>query len=180
MINDSNESLVNVYRIIQNSHEELIRTLDGIQREYHALREHADRRAYFMERRAFFNEGNPDDVTRAALFIFFMRTCYNGIYSVNRSGKLSVTFGAGNRARILEEELLRLNHELLRGVVILDGDYRQTGKYAGGKTFFYFDPPYKPVNEAGGYTSYMPDDFDDNDQIRLAEFCREIGDAGSK
>lgn len=45
MINDSNESLVNVYRIIQNSHEELIRMLDGIQREYHALREHADRRA---------------------------------------------------------------------------------------------------------------------------------------
>lgn len=79
----------------------------------------------------------------AALFIFFMRTCYNGIYSVNRSGKLSVTFGAGNRARILEEELLCLNHKLLWGVVILDGDYRQTGKYAGGKTFFYFDPPYK-------------------------------------
>ena len=45
-----------------------------------------------MEKRTFFNEGNPDDVTRAALFIFFMRTCYNGIYSVNRSGKLSVTF----------------------------------------------------------------------------------------
>lgn len=175
MINDSNESLVNVYRVIQNSPEELIKALDGIQREYHALAEHADRRAYFMERRTFFNEGGPDDVTRAALFIFFMRTCYNGIYSVNRSGKLSVTFGAGNRAKILEEDLLRLNHKLLQGVVILDGDYRRTAKYAGEKTFFYFDPPYKPVNESGGCTSYMPDDFDDHDQIRLAEFCRTWG-----
>ena len=172
MINDSNESLINVYRTIQNSHEELIGVLDGIQREYHALEEHADKRAYFMEKRTFFNEGNPDDVTRAALFIFFMRTCYNGIYSVNRSGKLSVTFGAGNRAKILEEELLRLNHKLLQGVVILDGDYRQTGKYAGEKTFFYFDPPYKPVNESGDCTSYMPDDFDDNDQIRLVVIFR--------
>lgn len=180
MINDSNESLVNVYRVIQNSPEELIGKLEGIQKEYHALAEHADRRAYFMEKRTFFNEGGPDDVTRAALFIFFMRTCYNGIYSVNRSGKLSVTFGAGNRAKILEEDLLRLNHKLLQGVVILDGDYRQTGRYTGEKTFFYFDPPYKPVNESGGCTSYMPDDFDDNDQIRLAEFCRDLGDAGSK
>lgn len=180
MINDSNESLVNVYRVIQNSPEELIKALDGIQREYHALAEHADRRAYFMERRTSFNEGGPDDVTRAALFIFFMRTCYNGIYSVNRSGKLSVTFGAGNRAKILEEDLLRLNHKLLQGVVILDGDYRRTAKYAGEKTFFYFDPPYKPVNESGGCTSYMPDDFDDHDQIRLAEFCRDLRNAGSK
>lgn len=101
MINDSNESLVNVYRVIQNFPEELIKALDSIQREYHALAEHADRRAYFMAKRTFFNEGGPDDITRAALFIFFMRTCYNGIYSVNRSGKLSVTFGAGNRAKIL-------------------------------------------------------------------------------
>ena len=51
---------------------------------------------------------------------------------------------------------------------------------AGEKTFFYFDPPYKPVNESGGCTSYMPDDFDDHDQIRLAEFCRDLGNAGSK
>ncbi len=180
MINDSNESLVNVYRIIQNSHEELIKVLGSIQREYHALEEHADRKACFVEKRTLFNEGNPDNVTRAALFIFFMRTCYNGIYSVNRQGKLSVTFGAGNRAKILEEELIRTNHTLLQGVTILDGDYRQTGKYAGEKTFFYFDPPYKPVNESGDCTSYMPNDFDDSDQVRLAEFCREIGNAGSK
>ena len=65
-------------------------------------------------------------------------------------------------------------------MTILEGDYHQTAKYAGEKTFFYFDPPYKPVNESGGCTSYMPDDFDDNDQIRLAESAREIGDAGSK
>ena len=180
MINDSNESLVNVYRVIQNSPEELIKKLEGIQREYHALAEHADRRAYFMEKRAFFNEGGPDDVTRAALFIFFMRPCYNGIYSVNRSGKLSVTFGAGNRAKILEEELIRVNHGLLQGVTILEGDYHQTAKYAGEKPFFYFDPPYKPVNESGGCTSYMPDDFDDDCQIELAGFCKDLGEKGSK
>ena len=125
MINDSNESLVNVYRIIQNSHEELIRTLGSIQREYHALTEHTDRRAYFMEKRTFFNEGNPDDVTRAALFIFFMRTCYNGIYSVNRSGKLSVTFGAGKWRTFRSITLPLLKPTLLLGAVLLSVAYLQ-------------------------------------------------------
>lgn len=154
--------------------------LARIQEEYVTLSEYAQRKAYFMEKRAYYNDGNPDNITRAALFIFFMRTCYNGIYSVNRSGKLSVTFGFGGRVKLLEEELIRFNHKLLQGVIILDGDYRQTEKYAGEKSFFYFDPPYKPVNEAGACTSYMPDDFDDDCQIELAGFCKDLGEKGSK
>ena len=133
-----------------------------------------------MEKRTYYNEGNPNNITRAALFIFFMRTCYNGIYSVNRNGKLSVTFGVGGRVKLLEEELIRFNHKLLQDVVILDGDYYQTKEYLGNKTFFYFDPPYKPVNESNACTSYMPLDFGDSQQIDLAWFCKEIGEAGSK
>ena len=121
-----------------------------------------------MEKRTYYNEGNPNNITRAALFIFFMRTCYNGIYSVNHSGKLSVTFGAGGRVKLLEEELIRFNHKLLQDVIILDGDYRQTGKYIGANSLFYFDPPYKPVNEGNSCTSYMPQDFGDEEQINLA------------
>lgn len=154
--------------------------LARIQEEYIALEEHARRKAYFMEKRTYYNEGNPDNITRAALFIFFMRTCYNGIYSVNRKGKLSVTFGFGGRVKLLEEELIRFNHKLLQDVVILDGDYRQTGEYIGSKSFFYFDPPYKPVNESNACTSYMPQDFGDDEQVALADFCKEIGEAGSK
>ena len=120
-----------------------------------------------MEKRTYYNEGNPNNITRAALFIFFMRTCYNGIYSVNHSGKLSVTFGAGGRVKLLEEELIRFNHKLLQDVVILDGDYRQTAEYTGANSLFYFDPPYKPVNEGNSCTSYMPQDFGDEEQINL-------------
>ena len=120
-----------------------------------------------MEKRTYYNEGNPNNITRAALFIFFMRTCYNGIYSVTHSGKLSVTFGAGGRVKLLEEELIRFNHKLLQDVVILDGDYRQTAEYTGANSLFYFDPPYKPVNEGNSCTSYMPQDFGDEEQINL-------------
>jgi site-specific DNA-adenine methylase len=128
VINDSNESLVNVYRIIRDTPEELVGLLAGIQGEYHALEERTERRDYFMKKRRVFNEEHPDDITRAALFIFFMRTCYNGIYSVNRKGRLSVTFGTGSRTRILEEELIRFNHKLLQGVIILDGDTRERNR----------------------------------------------------
>lgn len=166
--------------MIKDSPEELIAVLARIQEEYVALSEFALRKAYFMEKRAFYNEGNPDNVTRAALFIFFMRTCYNGIYSVNRNGKLSVTFGFGGRVKLLEEELIRFNHKLLQDVVILDGDYRQTLEYPCGSSLYYFDPPYKPVNESNACTSYMPQDFGDEEQVNLAEFCKELGEAGAK
>lgn len=158
----------------------MIGVLARIQEEYIALEEHARRKAYFMEKRTYYNEGTPDNITRVALFIFFMRTCYNGIYSVNRKGKLSVTFGFGGRVKLLEEELIRFNHKLLQDVIILDGDYRQTGKYIGTKSLFYFDPPYKPVNESNACTSYMPQDFGDEEQVALADFCKEIDDAGGK
>lgn len=166
--------------MIKDSPEELIAVLARIQEEYVALSEFTLRKAYFMEKRAFYNEGNPDNVTRAALFIFFMRTCYNGIYSVNRNGRLSVTFGFGGRVKLLEEELIRFNHRLLQDVVILDGDYRQTLEYPCNNSLFYFDPPYKPVNESNACTSYMPQDFGDEEQINLAEFCKELGEGGAK
>lgn len=158
----------------------MIGVLARIQEEYIALEEHARRKAYFMEKRTYYNEGTPDNITRAALFIFFMRTCYNGIYSVNRKGKLSVTFGFGGRVKLLEEELIRFNHKLLQDVIILDGDYRQTGKYIETKSLFYFDPPYKPVNESNACTSYMPQDFGDEEQVALADFCKEIDEVGGK
>ena len=143
--------------------------LARIQDEYIALEEHTRRRVYFMEKRTYYNEGNPNNITRAALFIFFMR-----------SGKLSVTFGAGGRVKLLEEELIRFNHKLLQDVVILDGDYRQTAEYTGANSLFYFDPPYKPVNEGNSCTSYMPQDFGDEEQINLANFCKGIGETGAK
>ena len=99
---------------------------------------------------------------------------------VNHSGKLSVTFGAGGRVKLLEEELIRFNHKLLQDVVILDGDYRQTAEYTGANSLFYFDPPYKPVNEGNSCTSYMPQDFGDEEQINLANFCKGIGETGAK
>lgn len=154
--------------------------MGNIQEEYLALDGKEPRRQYFYAKRTLYNEESPQDLMRAALFIFFMKTCYNGIFSVNRKGKLSVTFGCGGRTKILEEELIRINYRLLQGVVILNGDYKQTGKYAGTDAYFYFDPPYKPTNSSNACTSYTAEDFSDPQQIELAGFCKEVEEKGAK
>ena len=61
--------------------------------------------------------------------------------------------------------------EVLQRVEILNGDYSNTLKFASENTFFYFDPPYKPLSETSSFNSYAKDKFDDNEQIRLKEFC---------
>ena len=106
MINDSNEHLINVYRTIREQPRQLIGLLYGIQEFYQGLAGYAERKEYFLEQRANYNDGNPTNLVRAALFMFFMRACYNAFYSVNKSGKLSLTFGNYKRTNMLDSELI--------------------------------------------------------------------------
>lgn len=93
VINDSNEHLINVYRMIRDQPQELIRALLALQSYYGDLAGYEQRKEYFLEQRARYNAGGLDDLVRAALFVFLMRTCYNALYSVNRKGELSMSFG---------------------------------------------------------------------------------------
>ena len=106
MINDSNEHLINVYRIIREQPQQLIGLLYRIQEFYQELAGYDDRKEYFQEQRTNYNDGNPTNLVRAALFMFFMRACYNAIYSVNKKGKLSLTFGNYKRTNLLDSELI--------------------------------------------------------------------------
>ena len=93
VINDSNEHLINDYRMIRDRPQELIRALLALQSYYGDLAGYEPRKEYFLEQRARYNAGGLDDLVRAALFVFLMRTCYNAVYSVNRKGELSMSFG---------------------------------------------------------------------------------------
>lgn len=112
--------------------------------------------------------------------MFLMRTCYNGVYSVNRRGLLSMTFGNWKRTKLFDEEGIMADCKLLRGVEILNGDFSRLTKYISADSFVYFDPPYKPVNESDTCTAYMPERFNDPEQIRLADFCKRIGKSGAR
>jgi DNA adenine methylase len=60
----------------------------------------------------------------------------------------------------------------------LSGDFEETLKYATSNTVFYFDPPYKPLSKTSSFNSYAKQDFNDNEQIRLASFCKKVNMLG--
>ena len=173
VINDINQELICTYRVIQVNVEELIAELAHIQDEYIPLGSE-DRKAYFMEKRARFNTKKTTPVETAALFRFLNRTCFNGLYRVNSKGKFNVPHGKYANPRICDADNLHACSAVLQKVEILCGDFSETGRYAGPNTLFYFDPPYKPITETSSFTSYAKEGFNDDEQVRLRDFCDQI------
>ncbi len=173
IINDINEELICTYRVIKSDVENLILELDRIQNEYLAL-DDAGRKEYYLSQRECYNEGKHLDVETAALFIFLNRTCFNGLYRVNSKGKFNVPHGRYTNPKICDAETLRADSAVLGRVEILCGDFAQTGKFAGDNVLYYFDPPYRPLTETSAFTSYAKDGFDDEEQMRLRDFCRTL------
>ncbi len=79
---------------------------------------------------------------------------------------------------ICDRENLTSVHNVLQRVQILNGDFEQTLAYAENETLFYFDPPYKPLSKTSNFNAYAKEEFDDSEQIRLANFCKEIDELG--
>lgn len=172
IINDVNEDLVNVYKVIASEPNKLITILQNYQNEFHSLEDCSDeKKMYYSEKRETYNLRVKDKIEQAALFIFLNRTCFNGLYRVNRNNGYNVPMGSYKKPMICDEENIRAVNEVLEKVEILSGDYKQTLHKAEGNSFFYLDPPYKPISTTSSFNSYSADIFDDREQIRLRDFC---------
>lgn len=172
IINDVNEDLTGAYLTIKHNVHNLIDILKKCEIEYHNLAEDEEaKKEYYYEKRSLFNSRTSDRTTQSAVFIFLNRTCFNGLYRVNSKNEFNVPIGSYKKPQICNEENLLAVADVLQNVEILNGDYSKTLNYANGNTFFYFDPPYKPLSETSSFNSYAKDEFDDAEQIRLKEFC---------
>lgn len=168
-INDINKELINCYRCIKANVEEVIRQLDILEKEYLS---NEDRAIYFYKVRDRYNEIHLNghyDFEKCADFIFLNKTCFNGLYRVNKDGKFNVPHGKYKNPLICDQENLRLFSNLLQKVEISCGDYEQILEKVGNNIFLYFDPPYRPLIENNSFVSYDKSGFDDNDQIKLAD-----------
>lgn len=175
VINDINPDLIGTYRTIAQNLNELISVLRILQNEYHSLEgEKEKKRAYYNDKRALFNERKQTQVVHSALFIFLNKTCFNGLYRVNRKNEYNVPMGSYHKPLICDEKNLLAVSEALQKVEILCGDFEQTLDFAQENTLFYFDPPYKPINETSSFNSYSHEAFQDEEQIRLRDFCRKL------
>lgn len=175
VINDINQDLINTYQTIAKNPNELISVLKILQSEYHDLDGNDEKKKqYYYDKRALYNARKEEKISHSALFIFLNRTCFNGLYRVNRKNEFNVPMGSYKKPTICDTENLLAVSEALQKVEILCGDFEQTLPYAEENTLFYFDPPYKPLSETSSFNSYAKDEFNDEEQIRLRDFCSKL------
>lgn len=183
-ISDINAELVNIYCIIRDDVDELITMLTVMQNEFVPMdTEH--RKAYYLAKRERFNDlkVNGDvniNIEKAALMIFLNKTCFNGLFRVNKKGLFNVPMGSYKNPMICYEENLRAVSEKLHNVTIVCGDYRESADFIDEHTFVYLDPPYRPITDTASFTAYTENLFNDEEQIELARFVDDMHRRGAK
>lgn len=177
VINDINSHLINAYKTIKNNPNELVSLLKDIQTEYRNL-DDTLQKEFYQKARSTFNHSELTDLEDAAWLIFLNRTCFNGLYRENSKGEFNVPFGRYAKPTICDEDLIFTDSEALKRVEILCGDFSQVEYYVDNHTFMYFDPPYRPLDQTSNFNSYVKEQFDDNEQQRLKDFCKHLLEYG--
>lgn len=180
---DINIDLINCYNVIKENVDGLIKELEIKEKEFITL-ESEDRQAYFYNIRKEYNSYRIDEnelsIKRAGEFIFLNRTCFNGLYRVNKNGEFNVPCGKYKNPTICDSNNLRNLSYLIRNVVFQYGDYKKSEKYVDSNTFVYFDPPYRPLSITSGFTSYTKEDFNDENQKELANYFGKLDEKNAK
>lgn len=177
VVNDYNEELILTYRVIKENVEELIKL----------LKEHKENNSseYFYGIRAWDRqEGYEErsDVEKAARLIYLNKTCFNGLYRVNKAGEFNTPFGRYKNPNIVNADTLRALSEYFNeaDITFKSGDFEDAVAYIRKGAFVYFDPPYQPISTTSNYTGYTSGGFDEKDQVRLKELCDDLNRRGVK
>jgi DNA adenine methylase len=160
ILSDSNSDLIQAFSTVRDDPEGLMAALD---RHY----PYRKRRGYYGRIRA----QNPADLNpaeRAARTIFLNKTCYNGLYRVNRTGQFNVPFGRNANPSLYDRAALLAASTALKGSVLTTGDYRWACQYAREGDFVYLDPPYHPPSATANFTGYTRAAFGPDDQKEVA------------
>jgi len=182
VLNDVNEVLMLTYTVIRDDVESLISILSELEKEYLSLdaenrvKRYYEIRGLFNREKKNLNYGQFDSasVLHVAHSIFLNKTCFNGLYRLNKKGEFNVPVGRYANPTICNAQNLYDVSSALQGVELLCGDFEKMTEYIDSDTFVYIDPPYRPLNVTSSFTSYQKDDFDDDDQVRLANWFRKI------
>ena len=181
-ISDINAELINAYIVVRDNIDLLVEKLTEMQAIFLPMNENGRKYFYYNARDKFnaLQLSQETAVEKAALFIFLNKTCFNGLYRVNKKGQFNVPMGAYKNPTICDENNLRNISNALQNVEIVCGDYTLSEAFIDEHTFVYLDPPYRPISDTSAFTAYNSDVFDDNEQIRLSKYIERIDQAGAK
>jgi DNA adenine methylase len=175
-LSDINVELINTYKVIQNDLERIIEVLKKNENQYKK-----NPSQYYYKLRANIKPAN--DVERAAKFITLNKTCYNGLYRVNKNGMFNVPMGKYKNPVICDRSKLKKVSSALRHskAIIQASDYKQILlDNANEGDFIYLDPPYNPTSATANFTNYTDYGFGNKDQEELANIFGKLNDRKCK
>lgn len=169
LISDTNEELINCYRVVRDQVGTLI---DDLER-------HENTEAYFYKTRAT-DPATLTQIARASRFIYLNRTCFNGLYRVNRKGQFNVPYGRYKNPALVPAGKLLLASTNLQGIEIEIADYQCAVRTAEPGDFIYLDPPYIPLSGYADFKRYTTDVFGIEQHRELASLLAELDRRGVK
>ena len=168
VIADSNPELINMYRQVADHVDEVI----------NYLKKYENTSEMFYDVRSLEWTALPK-AEAAARTIFLNKTCFNGLYRVNKQGQFNVPFGKYKNPKICDEEGLRAASEVLKKAEILCGDYLLVLEhYAQPGDFVFLDPPYLPISEYSDFKRYTKEQFYEEDHVELAKMVTTLHERG--
>lgn len=170
-LNDANERLIETYQAVRDRLEPLLIELRFYEKRHS--------KSFYYEVRSSFGRCSALE-SRAAEFIYLLRTCFNGLYRVNRKGGFNVPMGRYVNPTICDESLLRVCSEALKRVKLTSEDFERAVATAERGDFCYFDPPYEPISATSSFTSYTKGGFTRDDQARLRDVALRLKRKGVK
>lgn len=174
VINDISRELMNVYQVIKDHVDELVED----------LKKHKNEKEYFYSIRELDRDKKKyeslSNVEKASRILYLNKTCYNGLFRVNKAGEFNTPFGNYKNPNIVNEQTLRAVSSYFNtaDITFLCCDYEEALKNIRKGDFVYFDPPYDPVSSSANFTGYDKGGFDSEEQIRLKSVCDRLNKRG--
>jgi DNA adenine methylase len=167
VISDVNGWLVDTYKAIRDDWKRVAKILDAMPND----------KSFFLELRSKHASTHKNQFERAAAFIYLNKTCFRGLFRVNKMGYFNVPYGEYDR-RYYDPGNLQGVSDLLARVEIFHGDFELSLGTASSADFVYFDPPYYKLGGYSDFNRYTPEQFREAEHIRLAALCRELDQRG--
>jgi DNA adenine methylase len=169
LVSDINDELVHFYRVVRDHPDRLLELVGAMpvsKNDFYRIR--AQRTACL------------GTIERAARFVYLNKTCYNGLYRVNRKGQFNTPFGGKTEVTILDEDNLYKASWLLQGTELLCRDYTSVLSHLKSGDFVYLDPPYLPVGKYSDFRRYTSETFTEQDHENLADAFSGLAERGIK
>lgn len=188
VLNDINSEIILTYKVIKEKVNDIIEYLSEIRSAFASIEDMEKKSEFYYKIRDEFNQekneidyANPSSewIRHVGKMIFLNKTCFNGLYRLNRKGGFNVPFNKSKAPSIFDKDNLIEVSKALQNAILLHGDFEKTIEYVDENAFIYIDPPYRPLNATSNFTDYSKEPFNDDSQKRLAQWTKKLNEYGA-